>query len=123
MVVSNERVYGVDNYLPPLPRQDSSVTFDPEEKASIFALVDWPHSCFPEPLLTSVAFKSSELRNLHYLNTFDETDPNGCFLQFFKGLSESLAPKLAVICRVIISISVLPVCLQTAILMPFPKGH
>lgn len=126
-------LFGVDNSIPPLCRSDGSVTFDPCEKANILAdvfeskqsdsEVILPHSCSPEPMFSSFAFRSSEIQYLlNDLDPYGGTDPNGFFPLFFKGISKFLAPKLAVVFRILIRRGLFPDCWRTANVTPIPKG-
>ena len=68
-----------------------------------------PAGCHPEPKLTSIAFRSSELKKiLANLDAHGGVDPNGLFPSFFKRFSCIFAPKLAVIFRKIIHSGVFP---------------
>ena len=59
-----------------------------------------PPSCHPKPKLSSIAFRSSEVRGkLLELDTHGETDPLGFFYQ---SIADVLAPKLSVILRKLI---------------------
>lgn len=45
----------------------------------------WPQSCFPQTILTSYAFRSSEFYKLLLeLDSYGGTDPQGLFFAFFK---------------------------------------
>ena len=103
-------LFGNDSSMPPLVKPDGSITHSPKEKAILLADVfdgkqsnvdlTLPDSCFPEPKLSKLAFRSSEVRKLLLdLDAYGGTDPNGIFPLFFKKTAEYLAPKLSVILR------------------------
>ena len=103
-------LFGIDSSMPPLLKPDGSITHNPKEKATLLADVfdgkqsnvnlSLPDTCFPEPKLSKLAFRSSEVRKLLIdLDSYGGTDPNGIFPLFFKKTAEYLAPKLAVILR------------------------
>ena len=74
-------LFGADVSLPPIFKPDGSVTHDPAEKASLFAayfnekqsdfVFNAPDSCDPQPVLTSLAFRSREL--LGYMKELDNS--------------------------------------------------
>lgn len=103
-------LFGVDATVPPLLKPDGSVTHCPKEKATLLADVfdskqsneklELPHSCFPEAKLTSLAFRSREIKALLMdLDAYGGVDPNGIFPLFFIKTADFLAPKLSVILR------------------------
>ena len=103
-------LFGNDSSIPPLLKPDGSITHSPEAKATLLADVfdgkqsnenlTLPDSCFPEPRLSKLAFRSSEVKKLLLdLDAYGGTDPNGIFPLFFKKTAEYLAPKLSVIFR------------------------
>ena len=62
--------------------------------------VDLPSTCHPFPSLTTLAFRSREVKRLLLdLDSYDGTDPLGMFLLFFKRTAEVLAPRLSVVFR------------------------
>ena len=90
----------------PLPifKPDGSVTHDPAEKARLFAayfnekqsdfVFNAPDSCDPQPVLTSLTFRSREL--LGYMKELDDSialDPNGLIPLLFSKCAAILAPK------------------------------
>ncbi|MEL7522543.1 MAG: endonuclease/exonuclease/phosphatase family protein, partial [Cyanobacteria bacterium J06553_1] len=81
---------GVDSSMPPLLKADGSVEHCPKKKASLLAgifdrkqsneHVDLPPTCFPEVNLSSLAFRSSEVKQLLLdLDNYGGMDPNGIF--------------------------------------------
>ena len=60
--------------MPPLLKPDGSITHSPEAKATLLADVfdgkqsnenlTLPDSCFPEPRLNKLAFRSSEMKKV-----------------------------------------------------------
>ena len=126
-------LFGVKPSIPPLLKSDGSVTYQPLEKACIFAEsfaskqsreeIQLPFSCHPQPSFNSFAFRSSELKYL--LSNLDEyggTDPNGLFPLLLKRLSSQLAPKLAVILRILIRQGAFSECWRSGNITPIPKG-
>ena len=66
---------------------------------------------YPEPILNSFAFRSSELKNL--LLDFDQSGgltPNGLFHLVIIKIADILAPKLAVVFHILIRQGSFPVC-------------
>ena len=125
-------LFGVDNSLTPLKKQDGSLTFLAEEKARILAdhfnskmsesSVNIPSTCVPEPKLNSLAFRSSEVQGiLEKLDEHGSVDPNGLFPSFFKKFSKIFAPKLSVIFRKLIQAGDFPFCWKIASVTPIPK--
>ena len=103
-------LFGNDMTIPPLLKPDGSLTHDPKEKATLFAdLFDrkqcsekltMPQTCFPEPRLTALAFRSREIRDLLAdLDSHGGAGPDGIFPLFLKKTADVLAPKVAVIFR------------------------
>ena len=87
-------LFGNDPSMPPLLKPDGSITHDPKKKAELLADVfdgkqsninlTLPDTCFPEPKLSKIAFRSSEVRKLLLgLDSYGGTDPNGIFPLFF----------------------------------------
>ena len=84
--------------------------------------VNIPSSCFPEPKLNSLAFRSSEVQKiLENLDVHGGVDPNGLFPSFFKKFSKLLAPKLSVMFRKLIQAGDFPSCWKVASVCPIPK--
>ena len=126
-------LFGVDVTIPPLLKQDGSLCHNPKEKAELLAnvfdskqnreSVNLPPSCFPEPKLTTIAFRSRTVKKfLMDLDTFGGTDPNGFFPLFFKKTSEFLAPKISVIFRKLIKLGLFSLCWRTGNVTPLAKG-
>ena len=126
-------LFGNASAIPPLCRSDGSLSFVPEDKARIFSdffrskqcadVVSLPLSCFPEPHLLSLAFRSKEVETLlSDLDPYGGTDPCGMFPLFFNKVSHILAPKLSKIFRILIRKGSFPVCWRTADVTPIPKS-
>ena len=126
-------LFGIEPSIPPLIKQDGSITYQPLDKACILADsfnskqsredIELPPSCHPLPAFNSFAFKSSEIRYL--LSNLDEyggTDPNGLFPLILKRLSSQLAPKLAVIFRKLNREGSYSECWRSGNITPIPKG-
>ena len=70
-----------------------------------------------------MAFRSSELKFLlDDLDSYGGMDPNGLFPLFFKKISDLIAPKLAVVFRILIKSGTFPLCWRSANVTPLPKG-
>ena len=126
-------LFGIEPSIPPLQKSDGSITYNPLEKANILANsfnskqsladIQLPQSCHPLPTFNSIAFRSSEIKSL--LSDLDEyggRDPNGLFPLFFKRLSSQLAPKLAVVFRILIRQESFSECWRSGDVTPIPKG-
>ena len=125
-------IFGVGEPSTPIKKPDGSLTFAADEKARLLSDhfnskmsrgdIVIPAGCHPEPKLTSIAFRSSELKKiLANLDAHGGVDPNGLFPSFFKRFSCIFAPKLAVIFRKIIHSGVFPDCWKIASITPIPK--
>ena len=125
-------LFGTESTMPPLCSSDGSVIFDPVLKANLLSDVfvgkqsstelNLPATCFPEPLLKTIAFKSSELKDyLLELDAFGGTDPDGFFPLFFKKIGDILAPKLAVVFRQLLRSGSFPLCWRKSNVTPIPK--
>ena len=108
-----QSLFGVDSSLPPLSCTDGSICHNSKDKANLLASVfnskqcneelELPPSCPQDIKLGSIAFKSSEiLRYINDLDSFGSCDPLGFLLLFYKKTASLLAPKLAVIFRVLL---------------------
>ena len=126
-------LFGINTTLPPIRTDDGSVTFDPSVMAEVFSSVfqrkqssqelNLPPTCFPEPKLTHLAFKSKELkRYLEDLDSLGGSDPNDIFPLFLKKNSGQLAPKLAVVFRRLLALGSFPEAWRSANVTPIPKG-
>ena len=94
-------------------KPDGSAAYHPSEKAEFLSTffsskenqndVALPSVCFPEPILSSFAFKSSELhKSLSDLDTYGGNEPSGMFPMFLKEISSLIVPKVSVIFRSLI---------------------
>ena len=128
-----QSLFGVDSSLPALTRADGSLCHLPAEKAELLAQsfngkqcgedVPLPQSCFPDVKFEKFAFRSSELVTLlNDLDSFGGCDPHGFLPLFFKKSSCILAPKLAVIFRILLNRGSFPACWRVANVTPIPKG-
>ena len=119
--------------MPPLREPDGSLSFEPLKKANLLSdtfinkqsdqELPLPSTCFPSAILTSVAFRSSELKKyLLDLDTYGGKDPDGFFPLFFKKIAVVLAPKLAVVFRLLLKSGTFPSCWRKANITPIPKG-
>ena len=126
-------LFRVDSNMPPLRESDGSMSFEPLKKANLLSdsfinkqrdqELLLPLTCFPSAKLSTVAFKSSELRTyLLDLDTYGGTDPDGFFPLFFKKIAVKLAPKLAVVFRLLLKSGNFPSCWRKANITPIPKG-
>ena len=128
-----QSLFGVDSSLPSLVCSDGSLCHLPAEKAELLsqnfnrkqcgADIPIPQSCFPDVKFTKFAFRSSELTTLlNDLNAFGGCDPHGFLPLFFKKSARILAPKLAVVFRLLLNRGSFPVCWRVANVTPIPKG-
>ena len=126
-------LFGVESSMPPLRESNGSVSFDPQRKANLLSDIfiqkqcnqelSLPLTCFPLPKLVSIAFRSNELKTfLCDLDAYGGTDPHGFFPLFFKNCATVIAPKLAVIFRLLLKSGSFPSCWRKANITPIPKG-
>lgn len=126
-------LFGIDSTMPALRDSDGSISFDPLTKANMLSNtfvnkqsdqeLQLPLTCFPSPNLKSIAFKSAELRQyLLDLDTYGGIDPDGFFPLFFKKIAVVLAPKLAIVFRLLLKSGSFPLCWRKASITPIPKG-
>ena len=124
---------GVEPSIPPLLKPDGSITYHPLDKATILAEsfnskqsreeIQLPLGCHPLPAFNTFAFRSSEIKFLlSNLDTYGGTDPNGLFPLILKRLSSQLAPKLAVIFRLLVRQGSFSGCWRSGNITPIPKG-
>ena len=129
---SKNSIVGAGEPSTPLKKADGSLTFAADEKAKLLSDhfnskmsrgdIEIPPGCYPEPKLTSIAFRSSELKKiLDDLDAHGSVDPNGLFPSLFKRFSSILAPKLAVLFRLTIQSGAFPNCWKIASITPIPK--
>ena len=126
-------VFGVDTSIPPLLNPDGSVTSSLNAKAELLSSVfdgkqsrqsiDLPPTCFPEPRLTSLAFRSKLVESLLLdLDSYGGVDPMGIFPLFLKKTAKILAPKVSVIFRILIKNGSFPLSWRVGHITPIPKG-
>ena len=124
-------LFGVDSTIPALFKPDGSVTYIPQEKAELLLsafnlkqndkVLNLPIGCHPEPVLNSLAFRSSELKKLLLdLDQAGSVDPDGLFPLFFIKTADLLATKLGVIFRILIRKGSFPVCWRTGNVTALP---
>ena len=125
-------LFGIDDGMPPLLKEDGTLTQCPKEKSTLFANVfdgkqssedvAIPQSCHPEAKLTTLAFRSSEIKKLMLnLDPYGGSGPDGIFPLFFKETADILAPKIAVIFRKLIRAGRFSLCWRTANVTPTSK--
>ena len=125
-------VFGSDSGSPPIIDEGGSLVCDPKAKACALSRffdgkqcrddITIPLSCHPEPKLNSFAFRSKDvLKILSELDEHGGTDPIGIFPKFFKEARNELAPKLAIVFRLLVKRGSFPVCWRTADVVPVPK--
>ena len=61
-------------------------------------------------------------RLLLHLDSYGGTDPLGMFALFLKKTAVALAPRLAVVFRLLLRLGIFPVCWREANVTPIPKG-
>ena len=126
-------LFGVDQSGPPLLKPDGTLAYCPREKAALFADVfdgkqcgddlSMPLTCFPEPKLTKIAFKSREIKNLlAELDVYGGAGPDGIFPMLFVRMSDFLAPKISTIFRKLTRPGHFSICWRTGHITPVPKG-
>ena len=106
-------LFGNETTIPPILKPDGSLTHCPKEKATLFAdafdskqsniKLSMPSSCFPEPKLTSLAFRSREVRDLLLsLDSYGGAGPDDIFPLFFIKTAPILASRISTIFRKLI---------------------
>lgn len=126
-------VFGSASCLPPLISGDGTVTDSPTDKSRMFSAafnakqsnqtLNLPPTCFPQPAITSFAFRSSKVLSiLSGLDSHGGVDPNGIFPLFLKENRRFLAPKLSVIFRKLIRTGSFPYEWRHANVIPIPKS-
>ena len=86
------------------------LAYCPREKAALFADVfdgkqcgddlSMPLTCFPEPKLTKIAFKSREIKNLlAVLDVYGGAGSDGIFSMLFVRMADFLVPTISTIFR------------------------
>jgi hypothetical protein len=126
-------VFGSESSIPPLIREGGGLVCESQSKAVLLAdhfdgkqsrdSLNLPPSCHPCPVLTTFAFRSSEVKRLLLdLDSYGGTDPLGMFPLFFKKLANVLAPKLSVLFRKLIRLGGFSECWRVANVTPVPKG-
>ena len=123
-------VLGSSSSLPPLVREGGgglvcesigkadllSDLFDSKQSTEA---VDLPLTCHPYPSLTTLAFRSSEVRRLLLdLDPYGGTDPLGMFPRFLK----RTASGLSVVFRRLVRLGSFPAFWRQANVTPIPKG-
>ena len=117
-------VFGSSSSLPPLVSEGGGLVCESGGKADLLSdhfdskhskeVVDLPLSCHQSPCLTTVAFRSSEVRRLLLdLDPYGGTDPFGMFPRFLKRTADVMAPRLSVVFRRLVRLVVTSV-LETA---------
>ena len=72
---------------------------------------DLPLTCHPSPILTTFAFRSSEVRRLLLdLGPYGGTDPLGMFTLLLNRTADVMAPRLSVVFRRLVRLGSLPAC-------------
>ena len=100
----------LDSSLPPLIGAGGGLVCESVGKADLLSAhfdgkqsrdpVDLPSTCHPSPSLTTIAFRSREVKRLLLdLNSYGGTDPLGMFPLFLKKTAVVLAPHVAVVFR------------------------
>ena len=85
--------------------------------------VDLPLTCHLSPGLTTIAFRSSEVKHLLLaLDSYGGTDTSGMFPLFLKRTFDVLVPRLSVVFRRLVRLGNFPACWRQAHVTPIPKG-
>ena len=73
--------------------------------------VHLPITCHPSPSLTTLAFRSSEVKRLLLdLDPYGGTDPLGMFPHFLKKTADVMALRLSVVFRWLVRLGSFPAC-------------
>ena len=126
-------LFGSAPTIPPLLSDRGALLGEPIAKANLLSdhfdrkqsrdIVELPATCFPEPRLRSIAFRSKEVFDLlQDLDSNGGSDPQGFFPLFFKEVACVLAFKLAAILRVLLANGLFPLCWRVGHIVPVPKG-
>ena len=118
--------------MPPLLKPDGSLTHCPMDNSTLFgnvfdskqsnAKLTMPPSCFPEPKLTTLAFRSREIRSLLLdLDAYGGAGPDGIFPLFFIKTAQYMAPKVSVLFRKLIRAGSFSLCWRNGNVTPVPK--
>ena len=123
-----------DSSLPPLIGAGGGLVCESVGKADMLSAyfdgkqsrdpVDLPSTCHPLSSLTTFAFRSREVKRLLLdLASYGGTDPLGMFPLFLKRTAEGLAPRLAVVLRLLLRLGSFPVCWRVANVTQFQMVH
>ena len=86
--------------------------------------VDLPLTCHPSPRLTSIAFRSSEVRHLlSDLDPYGDSDPLGMFLLFSRELLMFWPTRFSAVFRLLVRLGNFPACLRQANVTLFQRVH
>ena len=86
--------------------------------------VDLPLTRHPSPSLTTIAFRSREVRHLLLdLVPYGGIDSLGMFPLFLKRTADVMAPSLIVVFRRRVCLGSFPPCWRQANVTPIPKDH
>ena len=126
-------IFGSDSSMPPLMTSSGAVSNAPRDRSELLSDVfkskqcsdtlELPPTCFPEASLKRFALKSKEIHKLlSDLDPHGGLDSNGLLPIFLKKNSAFLAPKLAVVFRILIRSGDFPQIWRSANVTPIPKS-
>ena len=125
-------VFGTSSSLPPLVSEGGGLVCESVGKADLLSdrfdskqsreAVDLLLTCHPSPILTTVAFRSREVRRLLLdLDPYGGTDPLGMFPVFLKRTADVLARRLSIMFRLLVCLGSFQACWRQANVTPIPK--
>ena len=126
-------LFGVEGTVPLLLKLGGSLTHCPKDKSTLFGDVfdskqsngklTMPQSCFPVPKLTTLVFRSWEIRSLLLdLDDYGSAGPDGIFPLFFIKAAQYLAIKISVIFHKLIRASRFSLCWRNYNMILVPKA-
>ena len=101
----------------------SDLLSDPFDSKQSSEAVDVPLTCHPSPSLTTLAFRSSEVRRLLFdLDPYGRADRLGMFPLFLKRTADTMAPRHSLVFWLLVRLGSFPTCWRQANVSPIPKG-
>ena len=127
-------VLGMSSSLPPLVNEGGGLVCESASKADLLSdhfdskqsreAVDLPHTCHPSPSLTTLAYRSREVRRLLLdLDPYGGTDLLGMFPLFLKRTADVLGPRLSGVFRRLVRLGSFPPCSSQANVTTILKVH
>ena len=120
-LISGGPLFGSSSSLPPLVSEGSGLACESVGKADLLSdqfdskqfrqAVDQPLTCHLFPILTTFAFRSSEVKRLLLdLDPYGGTDSLGMFPPFLKRTADVMALSLSVVFRWLVHLGSFPAC-------------